>query len=81
LKIRDASKPKTQERKVDIQKLKVVEDLVKQPEKEKPQEPITQNPRFKVFTPASDDKTKLESEKSIDKKSHSPKTLIIKSKS
>ena len=81
LKITDLSKPKTEERKVDIQKLKVVEDLVKHPEKEKPQEPIKQNPRFKVFTPASDDKVKLESEKQIEKNSHSPKTLIIKSKS
>jgi len=71
----------TQERKVDIQKSKVVEDLIKHPEKEKPLEPKKQYPRFKVFTPAADDKTKLESEKSIDKKSHSPKTLIIKSKS
>ena len=75
------SKPKTEERKVNIQKLKIFEDLVKNPEKENPLEQIKQNPRFKVFTPASDDKTKLESEKSIDKKSHSPKTLIIKSKS
>ena len=75
------SKPRTEERKVEIQKLKVFEDLVKNPEKENPLEQIKQNPRFKVFTPALDDNAKLESEKSIEKKSHTPKTLIIKSKS
>lgn len=81
LKITNMSKPKTEERKVEIQKLKVLDDLVKNPEKENPLERIKQNPRFKVFTPDLDDNAKFESEKSIEKKSHTPKTLIIKNKS
>jgi len=81
LKIKDFPKQKTEERKVDIQELKVVEDLANNPETVKLQESVKQNLRFEVFNPASDDKAKLESEKSIEKKSHSPKTLIIKSKS
>ena len=42
---------------------------------------VKQNPRFEVFIPASDNEVKSESEKSHKKKSHSPKTLIIKHKS
>lgn len=47
----------------------------------KPQEKTKLTPRFEVFTPTPDENSKLGSGKSNKKKSHTPKTLIIKHKS
>lgn len=80
-KINNPPKPKLEERKTEIPLSNDVVDLVKKPESIKQQEPVKQNPRFEVFTPNSDDKVKIVSDRSAAKKSHSPKTLIIKHKS
>jgi hypothetical protein len=77
-KINNHPKTKLEESKTEIPLADDVVDLVKKPESIKQQEPVKQNPRFEVFTPSSDDKIKIGSEKSTPKNSHSPKTLIIK---
>lgn len=69
------------ERKLEDVKIDEVVELDKDSESVKRQVLVKQNPRFEVFTPASDDEVKIGSEKSHKKKSHSPKTLIIKHKS
>jgi len=79
-KIKEFPKANSEVDKEDVQELNVVEDLLKNNEKVKPQESIKQNPRFEVFNPASEDKTKTESKRQNQNKSHSPKTLIIKHK-
>jgi FtsZ-interacting cell division protein ZipA len=79
--IKDFPKPKIEERKEKIQELIVSNDFVESREKVEPNKSVKQNPRFEVFNPDSDDKARSESKKSLEKKSHSPKTLIIKKKS
>jgi hypothetical protein len=79
-KAKDISKITIDERKLEDAKLDEVVELVKDSESVKQQVSVIQNPRFEVFTPASDDEVKIGSEKSHKKKSHSPKTLIIKQK-
>jgi hypothetical protein len=69
------------ERKLEDAKIDEVMELDRGSESIKQQVSVKQNPRFKVFTPTSDDEVKIGSEKSHKKKSHSPKTLIIKHKS
>lgn len=69
------------ERKLEDAQIDEVIELDRGNESIKQQVSVKQNPRFEVFTPTSDDEVKIGSEKSHKKKSHSPKTLIIKHKS
>ena len=78
---KEIAKPTIDERKLEDAKLDEVVELVKDSESVKQQVSVKQNPRFEVFTPASDDEVKIGSENANKKKSHSPKTLIIKHKS
>ena len=80
-KIKDFPKPKNEIKKTHHQKPQVVVDLVKNQNAEKPNASIKQNQRFEVFNPRMKNVTKNDSGKSPSKKSHSPKTLVIKPKS
>lgn len=79
-KIKDFPRPKIEVKKTQ-QQSRVVTDLNKNPEIEEPKEKVKQNQLFEVFAPSSDKTISLDEKKSIAKKSHSPKTLIIKPKS
>lgn len=80
-------KPAMQEKKEVVVKPNLTEkvsenpEIVKQNEPKKLQDSIKQNPRFEVFNPTPEENSKLGSRKSNKKKSHTPKTLIIKHKS
>lgn len=80
-KINNPPKPTIEERKLQDPKLEKDVELVKDSESVKQQVSVKQNPRFEVFTPTSNYEVKIGSKKSHKKKSHSPKTLIIKHKS
>lgn len=80
-KIKDFSKLKDEIKKTHLPEPKVITDLVKNSEIEKSNASVKQNQLFEVFAPSSENGIKTGSEKSISKKSHSPKTLVIKPKS
>lgn len=80
-KLKELPKPKYESKKIEPQKTQVIQDSVKNPESEKLKESVKQNPKFEVYTPSSDINVNQKSQKSLKKKSHSPKTLIIKHKS
>jgi hypothetical protein len=80
-KLKDFPKLKNEVKKTHQHQFQVVKDLDKNPEIEKPKESVKQNQLFEVFAPNSDRTISLDEKKSIAKKSHSPKTLIIKPKS
>jgi oligoribonuclease NrnB/cAMP/cGMP phosphodiesterase (DHH superfamily) len=82
-KIKDFPKLKNEVKKTHQHQhqFQVVTELDKNPEIEKPKETVKQNQLFEVFAPNSDKTISLDEKKSIAKKSHSPKTLIIKPKS
>jgi len=81
LKVESFPKPKIEERKFEQPNSDAPAKSIKNSESIEQQVPIKPNLRFEVFTPASDDEVKIESEKSHKIRSHSPKTLIIKHKS
>jgi hypothetical protein len=80
-KLKELPKPNYESKKIETQKTGVIQDSVKNPVQEKPEESVKQNPRFEVYTPSSDINVNQKSQKSLKKKSHSPKTLVIKHKS
>ena len=80
-KIKDFPKPKNEIKKTHHQKPQVVVDLDKNKNAEKPNASVKQNQLFEVFAPSAENGIKKGSEKSPSKKSHSPKTLVIKPKS
>jgi len=80
-KLKKLPKPKYESKEIETQKTEVIQSSVKSPEPEKPKESLDQNPRFEVYTPNSDTNVNQKSQKLLKKKSHSPKTLIIKHKS
>lgn len=79
--IKDFPKTSIEKRKEDIYASIVSDNLVKNPNPITQNKEVKQNPRFEIFNPNSYHKAGSESEKSHKKKSHSPKTLIIKKKS
>lgn len=78
--VKENPKPPSEILKSESKESRVIDELVEKPANVKTQEIIKSNPRFEVFTPNSEEKVVIESEKSIKKKSHFPKTLIIKHK-
>lgn len=80
-KIKDFPKPKSEINKTPHHDPQVVKDSYQNPEPEEPNKEIKQNQLFEVFAPSTYEKDTLNSEQSPSKKSHSPKTLIIKPKS
>jgi hypothetical protein len=78
---KDNPKPQEEIEKSESKESRVIDELIEKPTNVKSQEIIKSNPRFEVFTPSSEEKVIKESEKPIQKKSHFPKTLIIKHKS
>ena len=77
-KINNPPKPKIEERKLEDPPSNDVVDLVKKLESVKQQESVKQNPRFEVFTPASNDDPINKKEKLDKSKLHNPRTLILK---
>ena len=77
-KINNPPKPKIEERKLEDPPSNDVVDLVKKPESVKQQESVKQNPRFEVFTPASNDDPINKKEKLDKYKLHNPRTRILK---
>jgi hypothetical protein len=79
--VKEFYKTKIDDSKKVILETPVSEEFIENPETHTSKKSEKQKPRFEIFNPSSDDKLKLISENSVKKKSHSPKTLIIKHKS
>jgi type IV secretory pathway VirB10-like protein len=78
--VKEDPKPPSEILKSESKESRVIDEVVEKPTNVKTQEIIKSNPRFEVFTPSSEEKVIIESEEPIKKKSHFPKTLIIKHK-
>lgn len=79
--VKENPKPQVKIEKSESRESGVIDKAVEKSITVEPKVLIKPNPRFEVFTPNSEEKVAIESEKPINKKSHFPKTLIIKHKS